>query len=90
MSGRNSRSRSGRSSLPAVLATTPGLLVRLGWAFLQFKSRRRRGVRTFRRTLVGAGMPAPVAARLSDDFASFGRLRGVLPSGLRLSLLFGR
>lgn len=70
------------------MAAAPGLAVRLGWTLLRFESRKRHGVRTFERALIRGGMPANLAARLSDDYASYGRLRDVIASGVRLSSSF--
>ncbi len=65
--------------LPVVLmATLPGLMVRVGVVFLRFQSERKRGVRRFRRTLVAGGMPPDGAARLAQAYHEAGSLRGIL------------
>ena len=65
--------------LPVVLmATVPVLAVRFAVGFLRFQSRRKRGVRQFRRVLLEGGMPPPQAARLALAYHEAGSLRVIL------------
>lgn len=75
-------------TLPVALAAAvPILVMRLGVGFLRMKAKRRRGVRRFRRALMRGGMSRQAASRLSEQYASYGRLRTYLPRGMRLGAL---
>jgi len=77
--------RSEDLTLPLVLAAAiPVLVLRLGVVFLRLKRKRRGGVRAFRKALLRGGMRREDAARLADQFASYGRLRSYLPEGMGL------
>ncbi len=65
--------------LPLVLAAVvPVIALQLGAGFLRFLSRRRRGVRAFRRALVRGGMPREQAAVLAARYYEVGSLRRLL------------
>lgn len=65
--------------LPVVLmATLPVLGVRVAVGFLRFQSRRKRGVRRFRRVLIDSGMPPFQAAVLAQAYHEAGSFRGIL------------
>ena len=65
--------------LPIILiAGIPIVAVRLGVGFLRFQARRKRGVQSFRATLVQSGMPRDQAARLAQSYHDAGSLRKVL------------
>lgn len=65
--------------LPVVLmATVPVLAVRFAVGFLRFQSRRKRGVRQFRRVLIEGGMTPSQAARLAQTYHEAGSLREIL------------
>jgi len=65
--------------LPVVLmATVPVLAVRFAVGFLRFQSRRKRGVRQFRRVLLEGGMSPAQAARLAQAYHEAGSLRALL------------
>ncbi len=65
--------------LPVVLiAAIPVLAVRVGVGFVRFQSRRKRGVRRFRRELIAGGMPPAQAARLAQTYHEAGSLRTML------------
>lgn len=69
--------------LPVVLmAALPILATRLGVEFLRFQSRRKRGVRRFRRTLVRGGMNRKEAATLAQQYHEAGSVRELLRAGL--------
>ncbi len=65
---------------PAVvlLAVVPIVLLRLGVGLLRFESRRRRGVRRFRRALVAGGLNPAQATRLARMYHEAGSIRHVL------------
>ncbi len=68
-----------RDVLPVFLvATIPVAAIRLGMGFLRFQARRKRGVQSFRATLVRSGMPPEQAARLAQSYHDAGSLRKVL------------
>ena len=68
-----------RDVLPVFLvAAIPVAAIRLGVGFLRFQSRRKRGVQSFRATLVQSGMPRNQAARLAQSYHDAGSLRKVL------------
>lgn len=67
---------------PAALAVVPVLLFRLGVSILRIKTRRRAGVRAFRKALLDSGLSPALARRFSADYESLGRLRNYLPTGL--------
>ena len=74
-----------QDSLPVMLmATVPLLAVQFSVEFLRFQSRRKRGVRAFRKTLVRNGMPREQAARLAQSFHEAGSFRKIL-RGVRTS-----
>ncbi len=64
--------------LPVFMAAVPLLAVQFGWGFLRFQSRRKRGVRAFRKALVRAGMPREQAARLAQAYHEAGSFRKIL------------
>lgn len=65
--------------LPVVLiAVIPVVAVRLGVGFLRFQARRKRGVNSFRETLVRNGMPREQASRLAQSYHDAGSIRNVL------------
>lgn len=65
--------------LPLVLAAVvPVIALQLGTGFLRFLSRRRRGVRAFRRALVRGGMPRERAEALAARYHELGSLRRLL------------
>ncbi len=69
--------------LPVVLmATIPILAVQVAMGFLRFQSRRKQGVRRFRRTLVEGGMPPSEAARLAQAYHEAGSIREILRGSL--------
>lgn len=73
-----------REGLPVVvMAAVPLVAVQLGFEFLRFQSRRKRGVRSFRRTLVRGGMSKEQAARLAQTYHEAGSLRELVRSALR-------
>ncbi|HWM51745.1 MAG TPA: hypothetical protein VNP71_01065 [Thermoplasmata archaeon] len=68
-----------RDSLPVVLvAAIPVVAIRLSVGFLRFQARRKRGVQSFRATLMQSGMPQEQAARLAQSYHDAGSLRKVL------------
>ena len=67
-----------------VMSTIPVLAVQFSVEFLRFQSRRKRGVRAFRKTLVRNGMPREQAARLAQSFHEAGSFRKIL-RGVRTS-----
>ena len=67
-----------------VMAAVPLLAVQFSVEFLRFQSRRKRGVRAFRKTLVRNGMPREQAARLAQSFHEASSLRKIL-RGVRTS-----
>ena len=69
--------------LPVVLmAAVPILTVRLGVTFVRFQSRRKRGVRRFRRALEAGGMPKEGAARLAQAYHEASSLRKMIRGAL--------
>lgn len=69
----------GQDRLPVVLmATLPALTWRFGIGFLQFQTRRKRGVRRFQQTLLASGMPREQAAGLAQAYHDAGSLRNIL------------
>ena len=73
-----------RDGLPVVvMATVPLFAVQFGVQFLRFQSRRKRGVRRFRRALVRSGMPRDQAARLAPTYHEAGSLRTILRGAIR-------
>ncbi len=64
--------------LPIVMAAVPLLAIQLGVGFLRYQSRRKRGVRAFRRALLASGMPRDQAARLSQSYHEAGSFRQFL------------
>lgn len=68
-----------RDCLPVVLmATVPVLSVRVAVGFLRFQSRRKKGVREFRRVLIEGGIAPSQAARLAQTYHEAGSLREIL------------
>jgi len=61
-----------------MLAAMPFLVLRLGVAYLHVKSKRRRGVRVFRRQLMGSGLTREQVNGLVADYEGMGRLRTYL------------
>ncbi len=73
-----------RDGLPVVvMAAVPLFAVQFGVEFLRFQSRRKRGVRRFRRALVQSGMPRDQAARLAQTYHEAGSFRQILRSTIR-------
>lgn len=69
--------------LPVLLmASLPALAVRFGVGFLRLQSRRKRGVRRFRRALVASGMDPRQAASLAQRYHDAGSIRQLLRNGL--------
>ncbi len=72
--------------LPVVLmAALPGLTLRFGVEFLRLQSRRKRGVRRFRRALLEAGMDPRQAAALAQRYHDVGSIRQLLQGRLGAS-----
>ncbi len=72
-----------RDGLPVVvMAAVPLFAVQFGVQFLRFQSRRKRGVRRFRRALVRSGMPKDQAARLAQTYHEAGSFRKILRGAL--------
>ena len=68
-----------RDVLPVFLvAAIPVAAIRLGVGLLRFQARRKRGVQSFRATLVQSGMTRDQAARLAQSYHDAGSLRKVL------------
>jgi len=64
-----------RDGLPLVfVAAIPVAAVRLGVGFLRFQARRKRGVQSFRATLVRYGLPRQQAARLAQNYHESGSI----------------
>lgn len=75
-----------RSGLPVLIAAAvPLFAVQVGWGSLRFLSRRKRGVRAFRQTLVQNGMPRDQAARLAQAYHEAGSFRKILLGAVRRS-----
>jgi len=73
-----------RDGLPVVLmAAVPIFTVQFGMGFLRFQSRRKRGVRAFRKALVRSGMPREQAARLAQAYHEAGSIRTILRGAVR-------
>ena len=73
-----------RDGLPVVvMAAVPLFAVQFGVEFLRFQSRRQRGERGCRRTLVRSGMPREDAARLAQTYHEAGSLREILRGAIR-------
>ena len=69
--------------LPVVLmGTLPGLAARVGWGFLSYQARRKRGVRAFRRALLRSGMPRDRVEPLAQAYHDIGSVRTFLRTGL--------
>jgi len=74
-----------RDGLPlVVMATVPLLAMQIGVGFVRFQARRKRGVRRFRRELIGAGMSKDQATRLAQAYHDAGSVRQIL-RGARFS-----
>jgi hypothetical protein len=68
-----------RSGLPVFLvAAIPVAAVRIGVGFIRFQARRKRGVRSFRATLIQNGMPRDRASILAQSYHDAGSLRRIL------------
>jgi len=67
-----------KGSAVVLLAVVPILLLRLGVGLLRFASRRRRGVRRFRRALVAGGLNPAQATRLARMYQEAGSIRHIL------------
>ncbi len=75
-----------RSGLPVLIAAAvPLFAVQVGRESLRFLSRRKRGVRAFRRTLLQNGMPRDQAARLAQAYHEAGSFRKILLGAVRRS-----
>ena len=73
-----------RNGLPVVvMAAVPLFAVQFGVEFLRFQSRRKRGVRTFRRALVRSGMSSEQASRLAQTYPEAGSLRQIIRGAIR-------
>ncbi len=73
-----------RDGTAVVLAAgVPLLAMQLGVGSLRFLSRRKRGVRAFRRALVRSGMPRDEANRLAQAYHEAGSLRLILRNAVR-------
>jgi len=68
------------SAILVLTTTVPLVALRLGATYLRCLATRRRGVRTFERTLRSGGMPKEDAARLAETYMSVGSLRGLIQS----------
>ena len=65
--------------LPLVfMVRIPGLATHLGWSFLRYQARRKRGVRAFRRQLLRVGMPKDRAAQLAKAYHEVGSIRQLI------------
>lgn len=53
-----------------IMVTIPGLTLKTGWAYLRMKKRAQRMAKVIEREMVSGGMPAEMARKLADDFAS--------------------
>lgn len=70
--------------LPVVIAAgVTRFAVLLGVGYVRFLSRRKRGVREFRRTLERGGMPPDRAAQLAQAYHEAGSLRSVVSAASR-------
>jgi hypothetical protein len=75
-----------RDGMPVVLmAAVPLFSMQLGVEFLRFQVRRKRGVRSFRRTLLRSGMSKDQAARLTQSYHEAGSIRKILRGAVRRS-----
>ncbi len=61
-----------------IAASVPLFAVEVGWGFLRFQIRRKRGVRAFRRALRRSGMSKDQAARLAQAYHEAGSIRKIV------------
>lgn len=61
-----------------VMAALPLLALQASIGYLRFETRRKRSVRTFRKTLVRGGLPREQAARLAQAYHDAGSVRKIL------------
>ena len=75
-----------REGLPiAAMAAVPRIAMQLSIEFLRFQNRRKRGVRSFRRTLIRSGLTREQATRLAQAYHEVGSFRKILQSAVRPS-----
>lgn len=65
--------------IAALFLYLPSIMLKLGFVFVKFKRRARKGGYAFKKELLNQGMDPKIASKLTDIYMQSSNLRGYLP-----------